>query len=85
MRYESETGDITCSPRSQLAASSRRWPQSAASAAQLDKSVEALCQRTEHMGTGRKNAPNHHGFKLRATAVGSCNSAVPLNTRVLRT
>lgn len=28
---------------------------------------------------------NHHGFEHCATALGSCDSAVPLHTQVLRT
>lgn len=82
MRYESETGDITCSPYSQLAASSQYSSSSVASATGLDKLVEAFCQLTVHMGTGRTHQ-NHHGFKHHATAVGSCNSAVPLHTPFL--
>lgn len=58
MRSERETGDITCSPGSQLAASSKHWPQGTASA-WLDKLGGTL---PEQVGAGGKDAPKPPGI-----------------------
>lgn len=64
MRYERETGDITCSPGSQLAASSQHWLQGMASAG-LEKLGGTLPEQVGRM------YQNHHGFEPCATALGS--------------